>query len=87
MAADDPARAIAAFVAGFDAGTLPALAVQRTNLAFIDSLGVMLAGSGSEPAHIVAEMVREERAEPVTTIAGRSFKCSPQRRSRDFGPY
>jgi 2-methylcitrate dehydratase PrpD len=77
-AAIDPARAIAAYVAGFDAGSLPPLAVQRANLAFIDSLGVMLAGSRSEPAHIMAEMVREEHAAPLTTIAGRALKSSPQ---------
>jgi 2-methylcitrate dehydratase PrpD len=74
----DPARAIAAFASGFDARSLPALAVQRANLAFIDSLGVMIAGSRSEPAHIMAEMVREEGAAPLTTIAGRSLKTSPQ---------
>jgi 2-methylcitrate dehydratase PrpD len=74
----DSARAIAAYVTGFDAGSLPPQAVQRANLAFIDSLGVMLAGSRTEPAHIVVEMVREERAQPVTTIAGRSLKSSPQ---------
>ncbi len=73
-----PASAIATFVAGFDAGALPPAAVQRANLAFIDSLGVMLAGSRSEPAHIVAEMVREEGAAPTTTIAGRALKSSPQ---------
>jgi 2-methylcitrate dehydratase PrpD len=74
----DPASAIAAYVSGFDAGALPALAVQRANLAFIDSLGVMLAGSRSEPAHLVTEMVREERAEPLATIAGHSLRTSPQ---------
>jgi 2-methylcitrate dehydratase PrpD len=74
----DPARAIAAFATGFDAGSLSPLAVQRANLAFIDSLGVMLAGSRSEPAHIMTEMVREEDAAPRTTIAGRSLKSSAQ---------
>jgi 2-methylcitrate dehydratase PrpD len=78
VATIEPARAIAAFATGFDARALPPLAVQRTNLAFIDSLGVMLAGSRTEPAHIIAEMVREERAAPTTTIAGRSLKSSPQ---------
>ena len=46
----DPARAIAVFATNFDAAALPPLAVKRANLAFIDSLGVMLAGSRSEPA-------------------------------------
>lgn len=78
VATIDPARAIAAFATSFDARTLPPLAVERANLAFIDSLGVMLAGSRSEPARIVAEMVREEHAAPTTTIAGRSLKSSPQ---------
>jgi 2-methylcitrate dehydratase PrpD len=74
----DPARAVAAFATGFDAASLPPLAVQRTNLAFIDSLGVMLAGSRSEPAHIMTEMVREEGAASHMTIAGRSLKSSAQ---------
>ena len=74
----DPATAIASYVTGFDARTLPALAVQRANLAFIDSLGVMLAGSRSEPAHLIAAMVREERAAPVTTVAGHALRTSPQ---------
>ena len=53
---------IAEFVTGFDLKAVPPLAIERARLAFIDTVGVMLAGSRSEPAEIICEMVRAEGA-------------------------
>src|SRR5580704_16068544 len=69
---------IADFVVGFDAKTLPPLAVERARLAFIDTFAVMLAGSREEGAGIVCEMVQQEGAAPRVSVVGQSFKTSPQ---------
>ena len=69
---------IADFVVGFDATTLPPLAVERTRLAFVDTFAVMLAGSREEGAGIVCEMVQQEEAAPRVSVVGQSFKTSPQ---------
>ena len=37
-----------------------------------------LAGSGTEPAHIVGEIVKAEAAAPAVSVIGQSFKTSPQ---------
>src|SRR5215467_12799971 len=50
--ADDglkPTEAICDFIAGFDLKNAPPLAVERARTAFIDTVGVMLAGTRSEP--------------------------------------
>ena len=41
---------VAAFISGFELKDAPALAVERARTAFTDTVGVMLAGSRSEPA-------------------------------------
>src|SRR5580704_15066404 len=69
---------IADFVVGFDATTLPPLAVERTRLAFVDTFAVMLAGSREEGTGIVCEMVQQEEAAPKVSVIGQSFKTSPQ---------
>src|SRR6266849_8086963 len=69
---------IADFVVGFDATTLPSLAVERVRLAFIDTLAVMLAGSREEGSGIVCEMVQQEGAAPKVSVIGQSFRTSPQ---------
>ena len=53
-----PTARVVDFIAGFDLKQAPALAVERARNAFIDTVGVMLAGSRSEPAGIVLELVR-----------------------------
>src|SRR5262245_4781018 len=77
-AAVKPTARVADFVASFDSKFLPALLVGRARLAFIDTVGVMLAGSRSEPAAIVLELVRAEGAAPAASIVGRSLRSSPQ---------
>jgi 2-methylcitrate dehydratase PrpD len=69
---------IADFVVGFDATTLPPLALERVRLAFIDTLAVMLAGSREDGTGIVCEMVQQEGAAPKVSVVGQSFKTSPQ---------
>jgi 2-methylcitrate dehydratase PrpD len=69
---------LAEFIVGFELKSAPALAVERARLAFIDTLGVMLAGSHTEPAEIVAAMVKAEGAAPAVSVAGQAFRSSPQ---------
>jgi 2-methylcitrate dehydratase PrpD len=69
---------IADFVVGFDATTLPPLAMERVRLAFIDTFAVMLAGSREEGTGIVCEMVQQEGAAPKVSVIGQSFRTSPQ---------
>src|SRR5262249_15730720 len=63
------------FVANFDLGEAPPLAIERARTAFIETVGVMLAGSRSDPAAIVLEMVRAEgrraRGRDRRPVAGR----------------
>jgi 2-methylcitrate dehydratase PrpD len=69
---------IAGFVASFALGTAPAELLPRVGEAFLDSFGVMLAGSREESAQIAARWIRSERAEgQCTVIAQRDFCTSP----------
>src|SRR5262245_14895377 len=73
-----PTARVVDFVAGFNLKAVPALAIERAPLAFIDTVGVMLAGSRSEPAAIVLELVRAEGTAPAASIVGQSLGSSPQ---------
>lgn len=73
-----PTARVVDFIAGFDLKQAPALAVERARTAFIDTVGVMLAGSRSEPAGIMLELVRAEGATPAVAIVGQSLRSSPQ---------
>jgi 2-methylcitrate dehydratase PrpD len=73
-----PTQQLTAFIAGFDLKQAPALAVERARTAFIDTMGVTLAGSRSEPAALVLEMVKLEGAAPRASIIGQSLRTSPQ---------
>ena len=44
----------------------------------IDTIGVAVAGSHEEVAHIVAEMVKAEGSAPQCTVIGQSLRASPQ---------
>jgi hypothetical protein len=66
------------FAIGFDLGKAPPLAIERAQTAFVDTLGVTLAGSTEKVAEIVRDMVRAEAAGPVASVIGASFKTSPQ---------
>jgi 2-methylcitrate dehydratase PrpD len=76
--AKKPSKAIADFITGFDLKAAPPLAIERARLAFVDTVGVMLAGSRMAPSDIVCEMVRQEGATPAASIVGQSLRSSPQ---------
>jgi 2-methylcitrate dehydratase PrpD len=69
---------IADFVTGFDLKQAPPLAIERARTAFVDTVGVTLAGSTEKPAEIVRDMVREEGAAAAITVIGSPLKTSPQ---------
>src|SRR5258708_3336269 len=71
-------RAIAEFVTGFALADAPPLAVERARTAFVDTVGVMLAGSRQAVAAIVVDMVRAEAAAPAVTVVGQSLRTTPQ---------
>ena len=69
---------IADFVTGFELKHAPPLAIERSRAAFVDTVGVTLAGSTEKVAEIVREMVRAEGAAPAVSVIGSSLKTSPQ---------
>jgi 2-methylcitrate dehydratase PrpD len=69
---------IAEFVTGFDLKQAPAGAIQQARTAFIDTIGVTLAGSTEKSAEIVRDMVKEEGAAPAVSVIGSALKTSPQ---------
>jgi len=73
-----PSRIIADFVTGFDLKTVPPAVIERARVAFIDTLGVMLAGSQLPPADIVCDVIKLEGSAPQATVVGRPLRVSPQ---------
>ena len=69
---------LAEFIAGFDLKTVPPAVIERARTGFIDTIGVMLAGSREEVAHLALDMVKLEGATPAATIVGQSLRSSPQ---------
>jgi 2-methylcitrate dehydratase PrpD len=69
---------IADFVTDFELEKVPPVAIERARTGFVDTVGVMLAGSRSEPAEIVREMVQAEGARPAASVVGHSLRTSPQ---------
>jgi len=69
---------VAGFAAAFSLRTAPAELLPRVREAFLDSFGVMLAGSREESARIAARWIRIERAEgSCAVIAQIDFRTSP----------
>ncbi len=69
---------VAGFAAAFSLRTAPAELLPRVREAFLDSFGVMLAGSREESARIAARWIRIERAEgSCAVIAQLDFRTSP----------
>jgi 2-methylcitrate dehydratase PrpD len=71
-------QVIAEFVTGFDLKAVPKPVIERARTAFIDTLGVMLAGSHEEPAHLAQEMVKAEGSTPAAMLVGTPLRASPQ---------
>jgi len=73
-----PSQIIAEFVTGFDLKNVPSAAIDRARVAFIDTVGVMLAGSQEPVSNIVCDMVKLEGSAPAASIVGQSLRASPQ---------
>jgi 2-methylcitrate dehydratase PrpD len=69
---------LAEFVVGFDLTTAPSEVIDRARIGFIDTIGVMLAGSRQDVAQIACEMVKLEGSAPSASVVGQSFRASPQ---------
>ena len=69
---------IADYIVNFDLKTAPPEAVARARTAFVDGIGVMLAGSQLPPTDIVCEVVTLEESKPAAGIVGRTLRASPQ---------
>jgi 2-methylcitrate dehydratase PrpD len=73
-----PARAIADYIVDFDLRNVPSIVIERARVAWIDTVGVMLAGSHHPPTDIICDMIKLEGSAPTATIVGRSLRASPQ---------
>ncbi len=73
-----PAQAIAEFIVNFDLKNAPQIVIDRSRVAFIDTIGVMLAGSQLPPTDIICDMIKLEGSAPAATIVGRPLRASPQ---------
>src|SRR5262245_57227176 len=73
-----PGQIIAEFVTGFELKQAPPLVLDRARVAFIDTLGVMLAGSREPASDIVCDMIKLEGSAPAASIVGQSLRTSPQ---------
>ncbi|MGH6770373.1 MAG: MmgE/PrpD family protein, partial [Xanthobacteraceae bacterium] len=71
-------QTIAEFVAGFELKDAPQPVIDRARAVFVDTLGVMIAGSGEEASHLIQEMVKAEGSAPAATVVGTSLRASPQ---------
>ena len=69
---------VSAFIIDFDLGDTPAELIDMAETAFLDTVGVMLAGSREPAAEIVCDVIEAEGAAPASSIVGRSARTSPQ---------
>lgn len=69
---------VAAFITGFDLRDAPAELIDAAETAFIDTIGVMLAGSCEPAARIVCDMIAGEGAGSAALIVGRQLRSSAQ---------
>jgi 2-methylcitrate dehydratase PrpD len=74
---DTPAAHVAAFLDGFSLDDAPPEVVALTNVAFVDTIGVMLAGSREPGSRIVCDTAAAEGAAPLAGIVGRALRTSP----------
>ncbi|MQA65707.1 MAG: hypothetical protein GEU76_07385 [Alphaproteobacteria bacterium] len=69
---------IADFVCEFDLKTAPEPLSALVETAFVDTVGVMLAGSREPAARKVADVVAAQGATPRATVIGRRLRTSPE---------
>jgi 2-methylcitrate dehydratase PrpD len=74
----NPSKLIADFVTGFDLQQAPPLVIDRARIAFVDTVGVMLAGSQLPPADIVCDVIKTEGSAPAASIVGRPLRAAPR---------
>jgi 2-methylcitrate dehydratase PrpD len=67
---------LAQFIAG--CSEVPAEARDAARRAFIDTIGVMLAGSREDCARIAGSVVRGRGSRPVSAVVGQGFRTSPE---------
>ena len=72
----DITKRVANFVVQTEYNNLPLDVVKVAKAAFIDCLGVTLAGSSEQSATICAQIVRQEEAISEATVIGHGFKSS-----------
>jgi 2-methylcitrate dehydratase PrpD len=77
-ASEPISQLIANFVVGFDPKNAPPVVIERARVGFVDTVGVMLAGSQLPPADIVGQVVKLEGSAPSATIVGRSLRAAPR---------
>src|SRR6476659_1115604 len=71
-------RILAEFIVGFDLKQAPPEVIERARTSFIDTIGVMLAGSQEHISAIVRDMVQAEASAPSATVVGSSLRASLQ---------
>jgi 2-methylcitrate dehydratase PrpD len=69
---------IAKFCTEFDLDPAPGELIGIAEMAFIDTIGVMLAGSREPAARMAVELAAQEGAAPAVGILGRGLRTSPQ---------
>ena len=72
---DDTVK-VAEFVVRTGFERIPRNVLELAAIAFLDCIGVTLAGSREESARICAEAIQEERGIPEATVIGQGFKAS-----------
>ena len=69
---------VADYIAAFDLKSAPPAAIERARIAFIDTVGVMIAGSQEEVSTLACEMVKAEGTTPAASIVGQPLRASSQ---------
>ena len=65
------------FIVETDFPNIPVEVVERAKIPFLDTIGVMLAGSAEPAGKIAINLVREMGGIPTATVVGGDFKTSP----------
>jgi 2-methylcitrate dehydratase PrpD len=71
-------ESLADYIVGFDLKNAPPAAIERARVAFVDTVGVMLAGSQLPPAGIVRDVVKLTASAPAAMIVGHDLRAAPQ---------
>jgi 2-methylcitrate dehydratase PrpD len=69
---------IADFITTLDMKAVPQPVIERARTVFVDTIGVMLAGSHEDVSHLMVEMVKAEASAPQATVVGQALRASPQ---------